>query len=169
MPFIRWSSDLPLLGKQLYGVLSSIAHATGAALLWRTGVQFFLLDGAGGAGSGGGASGVFGVADSDQPLLFQVGACERRRTSGSQRAGPPATVARVRALPCGSCNGHRCFTHSNAMDPAIPWSPFNSRVSHTPPPFLEPSPPQMTQDVPDKGLYFFSALAAFKSRTCYAK
>lgn len=26
----------------------------------------------------------------------------------------------------------------------------------------------MTQDVPEKGLYFYSALAAFKTRTAYA-
>jgi len=27
---------------------------------------------------------------------------------------------------------------------------------------------QMTQDCPDRGLFFYSALAAFKTRTCYA-
>lgn len=27
---------------------------------------------------------------------------------------------------------------------------------------------QLTQDCPDRGLYFYSALAAFKTRTCYA-
>ncbi|KAI8469034.1 MAG: putative serine esterase-domain-containing protein [Monoraphidium minutum] len=105
VPFIMWSGGLPLLGGPLRGLLQSIAHATGAALLRRTGEQFFLLDGGpggggGGAGGGGGGDGpgpAFGIAEGDPPLLFQ-----------------------------------------------------------------------MTQDVPSKGLYFYSALAAFKTRTAYA-
>ncbi|KIZ05254.1 hypothetical protein MNEG_2703 [Monoraphidium neglectum] len=108
VPFITWSGGLPLLGDQIRGLLQGIAHATGAALLRRTGEHFFLLDGGGAADSaapvpeaapekGRQRQTAFGTADADQPLLYQ-----------------------------------------------------------------------MTEDVPSKGLYFYSALKAFKTRTAYA-
>lgn len=115
VPFVRWAGDLPLLGPAVYGLLSSVAHATGALLLARTGEQFFLLDGGGGSGGGGG-----GGTLSDGPL------------------------------------------DAAAADPAAARPAFGVGAAD------EPLLVQMTRDVPEKGLFFFSALAAFRTRTCYA-
>lgn len=105
VPLITWSGDVPLLGAPLRGLLQGVAHATGAALLRRTGEQFFMLDG--GGGGGGAAAGsaaaaapgagqpadgearpAFGVADSDQPLLYQVGLLVGPAAAGRSQGGP---------------------------------------------------------------------------------
>jgi hypothetical protein len=101
VPFITWSGGLPLLGDQIRGLLQGIAHATGAALLRRTGEHFFLLDGGGAADSaapvpeaapekGRQRQTAFGTADADQPLLYQVG--KQAGLCGTHDLVPPVIV-----------------------------------------------------------------------------
>jgi hypothetical protein len=123
VPFIGWSSALPLLGQPLYRLLADISGSTARLLFQRTGQQFFLLDGAApdnaataGAGGLGGGSTAAAAAGAASP-------CDQQQLGGADAASSTAQL-----------------------------------------PLLL----QMTQDCPDRGLYFYSALAAFRSRTAYA-
>ena len=106
VPFIAWSGDLPLLGGTLRGLLSSIAHSTGAVLLRRTGEQFFLLDGRGGTGAGeaGRAGASVSVASGDEPLLYQVrrgGGLAFGQRSHSARSTRANSTPGLPAIACG--------------------------------------------------------------------
>ena len=96
VPFIRWASDAPLLGRTLARLFEGVAHATAAALLSRTGEQFFLVDGAGG----------------EDPLLLQVGSLLCRE---GQKGGDAT---------CPSCDAtnpsaaQQCPTNHPSLDDA---------------------------------------------------
>jgi hypothetical protein len=96
VPFIGWTTELPLLGQQLFSFLQGISGPTAALIFRRTGQQFFMQDG-----------------------------------RQQQQAGPASSSD-------GSSSGDL------------------------------PVLLQLTQDCPDRGLFFYSALAAFQTRTCYA-
>jgi hypothetical protein len=104
VPFIGWTTELPLLGQQLFSFLQGISGPTAALLFRRTGQQFFMLD-------------------------------------GKQQQQPGAGSSTV-------------STADNAS---------SSSSSGDLPVLL-----QLTQDCPDRGLFFYSALSAFQTRTCYA-
>jgi hypothetical protein len=107
VPFIGWTSELPLLGQQLFSFLQGISGATATLLFKRTGQQFFMQD-------------------------------------GKQQQQALAANSSTSLADAGSSNG-------------------SSSSSGDLPVLL-----QLTQDCPDRGLFFYSALAAFQTRTCYA-
>ena len=152
LPFITWSGDVPLLGRPLQGLLQGIAHATGALLLARTGEQFFMLDGSGEAAASGGA-GNSGIA------VHEVGGGHGAAAAASrpgEEAQPLLFQVRVR---CPQLRWASRTVVAVAMQLVCMHAHLQPCLTlHL----------QMTQDVPDKGLYFFSALGAFKTRTAFA-
>ena len=162
---------MPLLGRPLSNLLQGVAHATGAVLLRRTGEQFFMLDGGGGTGGGGGGTNgtlgadlpvpAFGVADCDQPLLFQV------RIVSSYQDVPVGGVLSSRiGLPCLDLGAFSAASSvAGTLQAHPPQLSTHAQVRHL---LLVVLAPQMTQDVPSKGLFFYSGLRAFKTRTAYA-
>jgi hypothetical protein len=67
VPFIGWSSNLPLLGQQLYRLLSGISDSTASILFQRTGQQFFCVDAPAAASAAPGSSN-----SASLPLLLQL-------------------------------------------------------------------------------------------------
>jgi hypothetical protein len=107
VPFIGWTSELPLLGQQLFSFLQGISGATATLLFRRTGQQFFMEDG--------------------------------KQQQQALAASSSASLA-------GGSSSNGSSSSSGDLPVLL----------------------QLTQDCPDRGLFFYSALASFQTRTCYA-
>jgi hypothetical protein len=125
-----------------------------APLAPHTGQQFFLLDAAAAAAAGatGSAAATAAAARSDRAAFAKALAA-----APADRPGP-STAAEAAAAAGGAAKA----PPAPATPAAAQGSSSSSSTAHLP--LLL----QMTQDCPDRGLYFYSALAAFKTRTAYA-
>lgn len=124
-----------------------------------------MLDGAGAADSGGGDDTTAAAAAVAAAAAAAGGGGDDARPAFGVSAGDAPLLFQVRAPHGGLCwlavaGGRLFFLQCCTQMPQGVTLPPPLPATHT--------NKQMTQDVPEKGLYFYSALAAFKTRTAYA-
>ncbi|GLC52657.1 hypothetical protein PLESTB_000654200 [Pleodorina starrii] len=180
VPFIGW---VPV--KPVQRMLQVLSIPTASLLFRRTGRQFFMADGTtttttttttsnrrnaatsamGGSSSTsssslnriGGSSGSSGISSSGVAANGTAAAAAGSRSGLRPSPSSPATAAAA--------------TAANGTAAAAAAAAANGVVAGTAgPPSTAPLPLlyRMTQDEPERGLYFYSALASFASRTAYA-
>ncbi len=178
VPFLGWVPVRPV--QQL---LQAVAVPTAGLLFQRTGTQFFLADGAlpqpqPPAGTSNSSTTTTAATNSSTATTIP-----QRPAMAMQRPSATSLAAAAVALsaPGGAGAALREATEAAAAPAALavpspqgspPPSPVSSAPSPSPSPSPSPAAPpllyRMTQDDPDRGLYFYSALASFASRTAYA-
>lgn len=170
VPFLGWVGVRPV--QQL---LQAVAVPTAGLLFQRTGTQFFLADGTlPQPHPPAGTSNITTIANTTAATNYST------TTTAPQRPAMPMPIQRPSATPLpaaavalsapGGAGAALREATEAAAAPARP-SPQGSSPPSPAPPSSPAAPPllyRMTQDDPDRGLYFYSALASFASRTAYA-
>lgn len=148
MPFIGWASAV----KPIQKLMRAISIPTAAVLFRRTGLQFFLADGP------------------DVPHSPKAAPHQHASTLTSTSATTAPVASRASSATSSSQTATLSTTSSsNTTTTAASTSASGSRPSTSSKGLSQlPLLARMTVDVPERGEYFFSALRAFASRTCYA-